>query len=673
MSTTNEPLHGEDIDGLPGAGAAAATGEDVSSAPAQKPVWTVTQIVSWLDRDHRSWPAGAIVPYAFADTAPPGSSVDFQAFTAAERQFAREGFKLISDVANIQFQEFPDSHVAYNDSNRIVFQKDLDAASFEWGHTRTSFSFGLLRTSIRNAEITISPDVVNTRQWVFGGYNFKALMHEIMHAIGVPHPGLYNATAGSDITYENSADFAQDSSQYTLMSYFSADKTGADHIFNATNLIYSGATPLLFDVAVLQSIYGANYSTRQGDTVYGYHSTADRPSYDFTVNFAPVVCIWDGGGNDTLDLSATNLECRIDLNQGAFSDAFSMTKNISIAYGADIENAVGGTADDWLMGNALANRLAGGNGADTLQGGAGNDTLDGGAGLDTALYLGSSKDYAWWSISDSEWRVRDLRTDSPDGTDALVGVELLKFSDRTVKIGSLSNLDRATTAFENLLRYSPTSTEDAAYIADLTLRLNVGTISQAQVVQQLMDRAEATTSVASLAYQFFVGTIPSKAGFDYLVSPTGGNANNLNSAYYQAFTLENRFINFSVNLGKLGEGRAAFAADYGTKSLFEATRAAYAEIFGAAPTDEKLHAILDASFSLNGAGFTRADYFKTYGGDDLGTKAAMVGWLLAEAEKADVGLYARANDAFLIDLSDGADYQIDLIGVYGKGAFAIGA
>ena len=96
------------------------------------------------------------------------------------------------------------------------------------------------------------------------------------------------------------------------------------------------------------------------------------------------------------------------------------------------------------------------------------------------------------------------------------------------------------------------------------------------------------------------------------------------------------------------------------------------KIFGGAPSDDKLHAILDTQVSSGGASLTRAQYFATYGGDDLGTKAAMVGWLLAEAVKADVGAYARANDAFLTDLSDGADYQVNLIGLYGRADFAIG-
>jgi serralysin len=193
-------------------------------------------------------------------------------------------------------------------------------------------------------------------------------------------------------------------------------------------------------------------------------------------------------------------------------------------------------------------------------------------------------------------------------------------------------------------------------------------------INELIKVAGATTSVATLSYQFFTGKIPGLAGVDYLVSPTGPNANNLNSAFYQSFSLENRYINFAVNLGKVGEGNAKFTAEYGALSLFDATKKAYATIFGVTPTDDKVHALLDPSFTLAGKTMTRAEYFASYGGDGasgIGTKAAMVGWLLGEAVKADVGLYAKANDAFLTDLADGATFAVDLVGVYGKPEFAV--
>lgn len=184
------------------------------------------------------------------------------------------------------------------------------------------------------------------------------------------------------------------------------------------------------------------------------------------------------------------------------------------------------------------------------------------------------------------------------------------------------------------------------------------------------------TSVATLTYEFFTGHSPTAAGMDYLTSSSGGNPNSLTSAYYQSFGLENRYINFAVNLGKIGEGAANFAAHVGGETLFDATRTAYTEIFGSAPTDAKLHALLDPTTNLNGVEMTRADYFAYYGGDGadgIGTKAAMVGWLLAEAEKAHAGTYAMSNDAYLSDVTlHGASYGVDIIGAYSKPGFILG-
>jgi len=52
----------------------------------------------------------------------------------------------------------------------------------------------------------------------------------------------------------------------------------------------------------------------------------------------------------------------------------------------NIENVVGGSGDDTLTGDSLANRLEGGTGDDVLRGGARADVLDGGADVDTADY-----------------------------------------------------------------------------------------------------------------------------------------------------------------------------------------------------------------------------------------------------------------------------------------------
>jgi hypothetical protein len=235
----------------------------------------------------------------------------------------------------------------------------------------------------------------------------------------------------------------------------------------------------------------------------------------------------------------------------------------------------------------------------------------------------------------------------PGGTSALV-----------INFGKLSaDAQFVSDAYRNILRADAGTAADAQVLGGLTSGVDAGTLTRAVALTAIYQKADATTSVASLAYQFFTGSIPSSAGMDYLVSPTGSNPNNLNSAYYQGFNMENRYINFAVNLGKVGAGHASFEAGYGSKTLFDTMKTAYATIFGSEPTDTKVHALLDS----------RADYFASYGQDGangIGTKAAAVGWLLAEAAKADIGTLQTANLAFLADLADGATFGVSLTTAY---------
>ena len=244
----------------------------------------------------------------------------------------------------------------------------------------------------------------------------------------------------------------------------------------------------------------------------------------------------------------------------------------------------------------------------------------------------------------------------------------------TASGGAATTADTGVTAAAAaILRVSAANAAVSSTVSDLNAKLAAGSITTDTAIHTLLVSAQSTTSVATLAYEFFTGKAPSSGGMDYLVSPTGPNPNNLNAAYYQSFSLENRYINFAVNLGKVGEGSTAFTAKYGALTLFEATRTAYATIFGAAPSDAKLHAILDPTTVLNGVTFSRSDYFAYYGQDGangIGAKAAMVGYLLAEAEKADLGVYAKSNDAFLTDVAlHNGVFGVDLVGVYSQPAY----
>jgi Ca2+-binding RTX toxin-like protein len=85
-----------------------------------------------------------------------------------------------------------------------------------------------------------------------------------------------------------------------------------------------------------------------------------------------------GSGSDTLTYTAPG-GVTVDLTSGIASGFTTI---------ANIENVTGGTGDDILTGNAVANRLSGSGGTDTLIATVDNlrDTLDGGGGDDTAIY-----------------------------------------------------------------------------------------------------------------------------------------------------------------------------------------------------------------------------------------------------------------------------------------------
>ena len=392
---------------------------------------------------------------------------------------------------------------------------------------------------------------------------------------------------------------------------------------------------------------------------------------------AQTVNLSGGGlaGAATVALSlATNSNIKLDLVDGRILKTSASVTFGGAITGVDALERVGltltatGSAAMTVKGAAGNDTLNGAAGADILQGNGGNDILDGGAGIDVALYAGRSTDYIWVS-GFTGWSVNDQRAGAPDGNDTLRNVEIIRFSDRDVSLTGTPVLNAAVaTAVVNILRQSPTGS-GSTIAADLSARVDSGQITLAQAVASLVVTADTTTSAATMAYQFFTDRIPSAGGYDFLVSPEGPNPNNLNSAYYQSFNIENRYINFAVNLGKLGDGRVAFQSEYGGLTLNQATKAAYREIFGGTPTDAKVAAILDPTISFPGGTMTRAQYFAYYGQDGasgIGTKAAMVGWLLAEAEKADLGMMARADAAFLADLADGATYNVDLVGVYGR-------
>lgn len=302
--------------------------------------------------------------------------------------------------------------------------------------------------------------------------------------------------------------------------------------------------------------------------------------------------------------------------------------------------------------------------ADVFKATTGNTRYDGGLGHDTVSYAKASSSYTIKANADGSWSVTGA-----DSRDTVTNIEALSFSDRSVELVD----SRVATAMNNILRLAPLSAEAQAMTKLLAADMAAGgTLDNA--IAQVTKAAAATAEVAILSYQFFTGKTPTTAGMDYLIAPTGPNANNLNSAYYSALNIENRYINFAINLGTQGEGKATFAKTYGDLTLFEATKQAYAKVFGMTPSDEKTHLLLDTVVGPNG--MTRAQYFGEWAHDAVGSqgaKAAMVGWLLAEAAKADIGIYAKSTEAFFNEQITHETGSVDLIGVYAKPEYHLSA
>ena len=164
-----------------------------------------------------------------------------------------------------------------------------------------------------------------------GGYGQTTQIHELGHTLGLSHPGDYNFGDDNDhdgvpdpITYDGDAFFFQDSRQYTIMSYFDSYETGSNWIdFNLMRFMYS-ATPMVDDIWVVQQKYGADMTTRTGDSTYGFNSTDDVTNTAMKFDAGrqmTIFSIWDADGNDTLDLSGYHTPSVIDLQEGAYSSA----------------------------------------------------------------------------------------------------------------------------------------------------------------------------------------------------------------------------------------------------------------------------------------------------------------------------------------------------------------
>lgn len=150
--------------------------------------------------------------------------------------------------------------------------------------------------------------------------------------------------------------------------------------------------------------------------------------------------IFGDNGEDTLNGNGGN----DTIHGGAGDDRIRGGSGDDRLIGANGDDNVGGSAgNDFVAGNAGNDELLGGRGDDLLFGGlgddgllfggAGNDRIDGGEGTDNSFYISSEFENRITEVGENfqvtDFRIQDSRFILENGTDLLIGIETVDFTD----------------------------------------------------------------------------------------------------------------------------------------------------------------------------------------------------------------------------------------------------
>lgn len=375
----------------------------------------------------------------------PDNVAGFRSFDINQRAALESALSTWSDVANVQFEEALIPHFAVLKFAKFAYSSD-NARAF-------SFAPGDKPHEHVGQAWFKDDDPAIAHDYGPNGEGRGMFVREIGHLLGLhtPTEGRYND--GTPVQYGHDAQYLQDSRGYSVMSAFSEHETAQDFRGNFAS------APMLYDITAVQHLYGANTSTRAGDTTYGFNSDTGRDDLSLhKATDALVAAVWDGGGYNTFDFSGYYQDQHIDLHQGAFSSVGGLKGNVAIAYGTHIQHAIGGHGNDVLIGSEEGCVLEGRGGDNVFYGGKGGDIMSGGAGHNTYVYSDLSD-----STADAPDWILDFKT-GQDKIDVMPLIHNLGFEQSTDTMPlKLMNTNEVGSNVHSLSIFTTTPRHDDAH------------------------------------------------------------------------------------------------------------------------------------------------------------------------------------------------------------------